>query len=137
MTKIVADTNILVSASFWKGKPYNIIKLAAHGKIEIFSSTEILEEFAKVLKRDFKTEENELKERIETFLEILSIVEPKIKINEIKEDPDDNKVLEVAIEAMVDYIVSGDKHLLKLQEFRGIKIVKAREFLEIIEKERR
>jgi len=131
MTKIVVDTNILVSASFWKGNPYKIIELAAQGKIKVFSSAEILEEFARVLKRDFKTGEEEIKERIENFLEIINLVEPKIKIQEVKEDPDDDKVLEVAIEANADCIVSGDKHLLKIKGFKGIKIITAKEFLEM------
>lgn len=131
MTKIVVDTNILVSASFWKGNPYKIIELAAQGKIKIFSSVEILEEFAKVLKRDFKTGEEELKKRIETFLKIIKLVSPQIKIQVVKEDPDDDKVLEAALEANAHFIVSGDKHLLKIKEFKGIKIMTAREFLDI------
>lgn len=55
-----------------------------------------------------------------------------MKIIEITEDLEDNKILEAASEAKADYIISGDKHLLKLKEFKGIKIVKAKEFLEFI-----
>lgn len=57
MIKIVVDTNILVSASFWQGNPYKIMLLAAKGKIEAFASIEIIEEFAKALRRDFKISE--------------------------------------------------------------------------------
>lgn len=88
-----------------------------------------MEEFAKVLKRDFNTDENEIKERIETFLKIIKLVLPQIKIQAVKEDPDDDKVLEAALEANADYIVSGDTHLLKIKEFKGIKIITAKEFL--------
>lgn len=74
----------------------------------------------------------QIKERTETFLQAIKIIEPKTKITEIREDPEDNKILEAALEAKADYIVSGDWHLLKLKEFKGIKIMKARQFLEEI-----
>lgn len=51
MKKVVVDTNILVSASFWEGNPYKIMQLAAKGKIEAFASVEIFEEFAGALKK--------------------------------------------------------------------------------------
>lgn len=59
-------------------------------------------------------------------------VAPTRKIEVIKEDPSDNKFLECAIEAHADYIISGDKHLKKLVEFEGIKIIDARKFLNIL-----
>ncbi len=60
------------------------------------------------------------------------IIQPRTKVDAVKEDPTDNKFLEAAMEADADYIVSGDKHLLKLKEFSGIKIVKAKQFLEML-----
>jgi len=85
-----------------------------------------------VLKRDFKTEEQEITERISLFLEIIKLVEPKAKINEIKEDPTDNKFLECAVEAKADYIISGDKHLLKIKKFKETKILTPNKFLDIL-----
>ncbi len=67
------------------------------------------------------------------IVRISSIVNPKIKVNVVAEGPDDNKFLECALESRADFIVSGDKHLLRFREFKGIKIVSAREFLELIE----
>lgn len=133
MIKAVVDTNILVSASFWKGNPYRIIRLAGRKEIEAFASAKILEEYARALRRDFKMQENEIGERTGNLLKMIKLVEPKAKITEIKEDPEDNRVLEAAVEAGANYIVSGDGHLLKLKEFRGIKIIKARQFLELPE----
>ncbi|MFH1752357.1 MAG: putative toxin-antitoxin system toxin component, PIN family [archaeon] len=130
MIRIVIDTNILISASFWKGNPYKLIELAIKKEIDVFTSIEILEEYAEVIKRDFKTSEEELIEKINWFMQILKLVEPQTIIQEIKEDPDDNKILEAAVEAKANYIISGDKHLLRLEEFKGIKIVKVKEFLE-------
>lgn len=66
------------------------------------------------------------------ILEVATFIQPKEKVDVIKEDPDDNMILEVALAGNVDYIITGDPHLLKLKEFKGIKIVKARDFIEQI-----
>jgi len=55
------------------------------------------------------------------------LIESKQKVEIIKDDPDDNKVIECVIESSSDYIVTYDKHLLKLKEYKGIKIIKPEE----------
>jgi predicted nucleic acid-binding protein len=60
------------------------------------------------------------------------IVNPRDKISMVKEDPDDDKFLDCAIECKADYIVSGDRHLLELRGYPGIKIITASQFLELI-----
>ncbi len=77
----------------------------------------------------FKFKEKEKEQFLEVLLANSVLVEPKENINIIKEDPDDNKFLECAVEACADYIISGDAHLLKLQQFRGIEILSPKEFL--------
>ena len=67
------------------------------------------------------------------LLQISYLVEPKNKVNAIKEDHMDNIVLETALEGKADYIISGDGHLLKLKEFKGTKIVNSKEFLDLIQ----
>jgi predicted nucleic acid-binding protein len=67
---------------------------------------------------------------LESLIEILKVVNPKVKIGAIKRDLLDNKVLECALEAGAKYVVSGDKHLLELKKFRKTEILTAREFLE-------
>ena len=62
------------------------------------------------------------------------IVFPQEKLNVVKEDSDDNRILECAVEGKVNYIISQDNHLLKLREFQEIKILTPEEFLKIIEK---
>ena len=59
------------------------------------------------------------------------ITEPKIKVNVIKEDPSDDKVLECALSCKAEFIISGNKHLLELGEYKGIKILTPKEFLEL------
>lgn len=108
------------------------MRLAAQKCVTLYVSGPILEEFARVLKRDFDTPEQEIKERIETFLEVLEIVNPTIKINLVKDDPDDNKIIEAAIESNADYVVTNDKHLLKIGQYQKIKIVTPAEFLKTI-----
>jgi len=83
-----------------------------------------------------KTQEKHLliKSAIIKIIEICTLVEPSRKIDFVKEDPADNKILECAVEANVDYIVTYDKHLLKLKEFEGIQIVSPAKFLEKMKK---
>ena len=57
------------------------------------------------------------------------IVYPKKKLNVVKKDPKDNKILECALEAQASFIISGDKHLLEIKEYKGIKIISPKEFL--------
>ena len=83
-----------------------------------------MDEAAEVLERDFKYNKNEAKNIIEKILLFASLIEPKQKVEIIEEDPDDNKVIECAVESSSDYIITYDRHLLKLKEYGGIKIVK-------------
>ena len=82
-----------------------------------------------MLERDFEYSKNEAKNIIEKILLFSSLIEPKQKVDVIKDDLDDNKVIECAIESSSDYIVTYDKHLLTLKEYKGIKIMKPEEIL--------
>ncbi len=61
-------------------------------------------------------------------------VTPKENVEVIREDPEDNKFLDCAVAGKADYIVSGDQHLLELNEHEGIKIVTASELLKVLSK---
>ncbi len=85
-----------------------------------------------MLERDFKYSKDEISNialKISCFVEV---IEPKQKVEVVKEDPDDDKVIECAIESGSEYILTYDKHLLKLKEFRGIKIITPDEFDKIL-----
>ncbi|MFA6065470.1 MAG: putative toxin-antitoxin system toxin component, PIN family [archaeon] len=131
--KVVLDTNILISASFWFGNPRQIIDFAFGGKFLVYSSDNLIQEYKNSIIRDFAETLEGAEERANFFLAFLEIVEPKEKVLAC-EDLDDNKVLEVALEVKANYIVSGDKHLLKMQEFRGMKILNAKDFLDLLGK---
>jgi hypothetical protein len=135
--RIVVDTNVLVSATYWKGDSYKVIRIANERQMTIMMSREITEEYYKVIKSDEVTEKVEKKnlmaEKIITkVINESVVVEPKDKLFVIKEDPDDDKFLECAVEGDAEYLVSRDKHLLKLKKYKGIDIIKPEEFLRII-----
>lgn len=128
-TKVFVDTNILISAAFWEGAAFTLTERMLLEELEGFTTNEMLEEYAKVLIRDFSLSEKEKDKRIKKALEFLTVVFPKEKIEFVKADPDDDKVLEGAIEADANFIVSYDRHLLDLKIFRNITIIKPEELL--------
>lgn len=128
--RIVLDTNILISATIWdKSVSNKLLRILAGRDIEILTSYDILEEYKKVLRRDFKYEHENINKIILELLSYIQVIEPQRKVEVVKEDPDDNKIIECAVESGSDYILTYDKHLLTLEEFEGIKIIKPEEFL--------
>lgn len=127
--KITLDTNVLISAFGWGGKPKEILNKAINGEIELFISNRQFAELSKTLDYPkFKFEE-EQKERFKALiLKIAIVVEPSIKIDAVA-DPEDNMFLECAVAGNLDYIVTGDSGLLELGQFKNIKIVTPAEFL--------
>ncbi|MBI2134739.1 putative toxin-antitoxin system toxin component, PIN family [Candidatus Woesearchaeota archaeon] len=132
--KVVLDTNIFISGIFWKGSSNRIITNWKEGKFTLVTSLESVSEIIKVLK-DFKIKLSEgmIKEWIDLIVRNSIIVEPKEKIPIVKDDPKDNIFIETAVTGNVDYIISQDNHLLKLKEFRGIKIITPEEFNKILQ----
>ena len=131
MLKVVLDTNTLVSATITPGKEFQLLRLGHKGKIKIFISPEILGEFAGVISREkFGFSKQQQEQAIKQIMSIAALIEPLIRVNAIKDDPADNKILECAEAGKVDYIVSGDNHLLKLKQYLWIKIVASSDILE-------
>jgi len=127
--KIVPDTSSLISGIFWKfGNPRKIVDLWREEKVDFIGSEETLGEYVEVINRFVEREDTEYWK--EFILENVTVVESSRKYSVIREDPDDDKFLDVAVEAEADYIISSDKHLKKLKEFGGIKILSPREFLD-------
>ncbi len=128
-TIVVLDTNIFISAVFWEGKPYIIVKKAINQEIIVFISNYIIEEIRKVLARDFNLEKQEIEDIVNAVLYFTHLIEPKESVKAIKDDPKDDKLLDCALACNTEFIVSQDNHLLNLETFRGIKIVSPEEFL--------
>ncbi|MBI2584078.1 MAG: putative toxin-antitoxin system toxin component, PIN family [Candidatus Aenigmarchaeota archaeon] len=130
-TRATLDTNILISALGWEGNPRQVVRKIISGDCELVISKEQFNELSRVLDYPKFQFTEEQKSRFKTLiLEMAMFVSLSESIDVIKEDPDDNRILESAVAGGADYIISGDPHLLKLKEFRGIRIVTAREFLE-------
>ncbi len=137
MKKIVLDTNVLVSGTFWTGASYRILSLIDKGEIKFIVSPQIMNEYSRIINSSEildKTTINQ-KARIQSVNRLLQkaiIVEPDEYIEVIKEDKDDNKFIEAAVSGIASHIVTNDKHILKLKEYKGIKILTPEEFLKEI-----
>ena len=134
MLKFVLDTNVLVSALIsGKGNPALLLDKAGE-KYMLFISKDILIEFEEVISRDkFGFKDEEINTIIEAIISVSEAVNPEIKLDVIKADPDDNKILECAVACRASYIVSGDRHLLDLKEYGEIKIISPKAALDLLE----
>ncbi|MEK7119816.1 MAG: putative toxin-antitoxin system toxin component, PIN family [Patescibacteria group bacterium] len=130
MISIVCDTNVIISALIFGGNPERITFAAERGELTLFMSPAILLEITRILRVKFGWHEYQIHEAISYLGKLCSVIKPDERITRIKTDPSDNRILECAITAKVDYIVSGDKrHLLPVKKFRGIPIVSPATFL--------
>ncbi len=130
--KVVVDTNVFVS-SFVGGNPKKIIDLWKNEKITLCLSNAILDEYINVLRRIGMKDEYELEELLSLFSRGFNILfttkTPKIKI--IKKDPGDDKFIECAVALKADAVITGDREVLAVKEYMGIKILTPQQVLEI------
>ncbi|MFH1209698.1 MAG: putative toxin-antitoxin system toxin component, PIN family [archaeon] len=136
--RITVDTNILISATFWKGNSFRIIEKVENKELELVLSKDIIKEFIGVLNYEeiqdkIKDKNLEMQKTVEDIISISIVIEPQQKFDIIKDDVKDNIIIESAFEGKVDYIITKDKHLLKLKEFRSIKIISPEEFLKLFD----
>ncbi len=131
--RVVFDTNVLISATLWDGSvAQKLLFKLLQPSSRIFSSVEILSEYQKVLNRDFDYSGSEITYILEKILSFVTLIKPVAKVNVVKENPDDNKIIECALASSSEYVITYDKHLLNLKEFQGIKIATPEEFLRVI-----
>lgn len=133
MLNFVFDTNVLVSALIsTMGNPALLLNKAGKN-YTLFISKDILTELEAVISRDkFGFTEEEVNTIIEAIISFSEVINPEIKLDVIKSDPDDNKILECAVACGASYIVSGDRHLLELKEYDKIKIITPKAALGLI-----
>lgn len=135
MYKVVTDSNVLISALHFGGKPEELLLSANEGAIELFVSPFILEETARVLQAKLGWGKREIEEAFAMLKEIATVVEPEIKVDVVSGDETDNRILECALQARADFLVTGDKrHLLPLKRYKRIQILAPADFLEILAK---
>jgi len=135
--KIVLDTNVWISALIWGGKPVAIVEAAEQGMVDIFVSKSVIAEISQVLSypKIEKVYNSQLtrQQLMGQILKNVKFVEATVKLKVIKEHPADDKIIECAVSAKADYIVSGDKHLLNVLFYQKTQIVSVNEFIKLIE----
>lgn len=131
--RIVLDTNILISAIGWNGPERRIIEKAVNGEYELVISKALISEFIGVISREkfSKIRKEDIRRFLILIFEIFEIVETRTRIDAVFEDPDDNIVLECAVDGKAGFIVTGDEHLLCIREFRGIKIIRSQNLMKL------
>lgn len=124
--RVVLDTNLLISAFvFPGGAPELVYRAAIQHRIQLVSSPPLLAEFGRVLSEKFDWENALVEEAVAQLVRIGTIVRPQERISVIGDDPADDRVLEAAFRSEAEAIVSGDRHLLRLGTWEGIRIVRA------------
>lgn len=128
----VFDTNVLLSATGWKGKPFECVELARAGTVAGITCREILDELAEKLETKLALPAEHVAATVADLMTFLRVVSIAGTLKAVPSDPDDDKVLECADAGGATHVVTGDRrHLLPLGSFKGISIVTAADFLAI------
>ena len=136
--RAVLDTNVLVSAVLSPGSlPDSIVRAWRRGAFQLATSAPLLRELETVLKRDhiagrFGWSSSERRAFVGDLREHATVAAPETRLRVVRTDPSDNRVLEAAVAAHADYIVSGDHHLLDLKTHEGVQIVSPARFVAIL-----
>ncbi|HXJ95879.1 MAG TPA: putative toxin-antitoxin system toxin component, PIN family [Terriglobia bacterium] len=133
MIRVTADTNILVSGTVYaRGNPRRLLQMALAGDINLTVSQWIIDEMADVLRRKFDATPGNVAEARGIIAAAARIVRPSVQLDIVKEDPSDNRILECAVSAGSDYLVTGDKDLLRLEQYDSIRILSVSNFLDVV-----
>jgi len=131
VTKVVVDTNVFVS-SFFGGNPRKIVDLWKSDQLTLCLSRPIIDEYVGVLQRLGLKNERELSELLSLFAHgfhvLFSAKTPELHL--VEKDPDDDKFIECAVALKADFVISGDKALIAIQDYMGIRIVTPKKFLD-------
>jgi putative PIN family toxin of toxin-antitoxin system len=136
--RAVLDTNVVVSAIPSAGSPPDsILRAWRRGAFELATTAPLLRELETVLERDHIAgrlgwSPSERRTFVSDLGEDAILVVPEKRLRVVGADPSDNRVLEAAVAAQVDYVVSGDRHLLDLKTYEGIQIVTPVRFVAIL-----
>lgn len=129
--RVVLDTKVFISSFLGTGTPRKIIDFWKEGKITICLSKEIVDEYVEVLERLGLSGEKEVEEFLQLFARnfhsLFTAKTPNLEI--VKNGPDDNKFFECAVALKAQFIISGDKAVLKIKNYMGIKILSPKQFI--------
>lgn len=131
--RVVADTNVLISALLFGGSSEQVFLAGLRGEIQLITSLPLLNELERVLKKKFKFDTHLVSEILEEVKDVMEIVETTSCIDVISHPEEDNRVLECAVDGRAEIIVTGDtRHILPLKDYRGIKILSPSEFTKLL-----
>lgn len=133
--RVVADTNVIVSAMLWIGSPHQILVASEDARLTLCTSPSLLRELTGVLSRPkfaprLRSLQVSVSELTTGYARLARLVNPQRIIRVVAEDPADDEVLACALAARAHYIVSGDTDLLRLRSYRGISILSPRLFVQ-------
>jgi len=133
--RVVLDTNVLISGLCFGGKPARILEYALTGRIKLFTSAVLIVEFKAVMDAKFPGRQVAIMDTLNELSQLWEMVPDAAlpRFRHVVADPSDDRVLECAVAAQADFILSGDKHLLTLGSFGKIPILAPGDFLEQIE----
>lgn len=120
--RAVFDTNVFVSAYCFGGAPARLMRAAIAGEIELVTSPQLLAELARVLADKIGFDEPHVADVVRQIARVAEIVRPEERLSVIADAPD-NRVLECAVEAGAELIVSGDRHLLELAAYEDVRVL--------------
>lgn len=125
--RVVLDTNVFVAGYFNKNSASaRIIDLAGEGKVEVAFSEVILKEL-KLILRNIGADQG-YRDEINELVRMSKLVRPRRHFHLVKEDPEDNKFLDIAHAFGADYLITADRHLLELKRHGKTQIIKPVEF---------
>lgn len=135
--KVVLDTNVIVSGLLWQGLPNELLKLVKQGKLQFCITLSLLKELSKVLNNPKFSPRivrlnTSVEELITGLLELLTMFPDEKIAPVVKDDPDDDNVLSCALISGAKYIITGDPHLLELENWSNISILSPRQFIDCI-----
>lgn len=133
MLRVVLDTNIYISAILFGGSPEKILDLAEAGELKVFISPAITEELQRILSQKFNWQAADIDKTARVISGFTNLVNPKVSVNILKRDPSDNRILECALEAKAELIVTGDTILQQLKQYKGMTIISPRQFMDTLE----
>lgn len=127
--RVVFDTNIYVSAlAIPGGNDEDAYLEAVRGTFELFTSVAILTETARVLQTKFDWTDDKVRQAIQDISQTATVLRPRPTLHILKDEPE-NRILECAIDAQADYVISGDRHLLALKRHADSTIISLSDFL--------
>lgn len=136
MIRLVLDTNVVASAMLWGGTPLVLLQAAREQRALLFTSTALLAELTDILSRakfDKKIAASTLTvdQLVDRYADLTTLVRPT-PISGIAPDPDDDVVIGTALAAQAQWVVTGDKLLLSVSEYQGVRVVPVTEAVQLL-----